>query len=87
MVSIGDLADRQPRALADGELLSLGKHAVRWFDTPHLPHAWESGLLMEESTRTFLCGDLFTQGGRNLPAVTDTDVRYFTHGLRVARSR
>jgi flavorubredoxin len=29
MVSIGDLADRAPRALADGELLSLGKHAVR----------------------------------------------------------
>ena len=38
MVSIGDLADRTPRALADGELLVLGKRSVRWFDTPHLPH-------------------------------------------------
>jgi flavorubredoxin len=63
MVSISDLADRPPRPLADGETLSLGKHLVRWFDTPHLPHSWECGYLMEESTRTLLCGDLFTQGG------------------------
>jgi flavorubredoxin len=59
MVSIDDMADRPPRVLADGELLSLGKHSVRWFDTPHLPHAWECGFLMEERTSTLLCGDLF----------------------------
>ena len=63
MVSANDVGDRPARALADGELLSLGKHAVRWFDTPHLPHGWDCGLMMETSTRTFLCGDLFTQGG------------------------
>lgn len=74
MVSIEDLADRPPRALADGELLSLGKHAVRWFDTPHLPHAWECGLMVEETTRTLLCGDLFTQGGADLPAITESDI-------------
>ena len=74
MVSIGDLADRDPRALADGEALSLGKHTVRWLDTPHLPHAWECGFLMEETTGTLLCGDLFTQGGSDLPAVTESDI-------------
>ena len=74
MVSIGDLADRPPRALADGELLTLGKHAVRWFDTPHLPHAWECGFLMEERTSTLLCGDLFTQGGSDLPPITEADI-------------
>lgn len=74
MVSIGDLADRPPRALADGELLPLGQHAVRWFDTPHLPHAWECGFLLEERTSTLLCGDLFTQGGSDLPAVTEDDI-------------
>ena len=74
MVSISDLADRPPRPLADGETLSLGKHLVRWFDTPHLPHAWECGYLMEESTRTLLCGDLFTQGGAHNPAVTESDI-------------
>jgi flavorubredoxin len=74
LVSIKDIADRAPHALADGETLSLGKHSVRWFDTPHLPHAWDCGLLMEESTRTLLCSDLFTQGGEGLPAITKSDI-------------
>ncbi len=74
MVSIGDLADRPPRALADGERLALGQRSVRWFDTPHLPHAWECGLLAEETTSTLFCGDLFTQGGAALPPVTESDI-------------
>jgi flavorubredoxin len=74
MVSINDLADREARALADGELLSLGKHRLRWFDTPHLPHAWECGFGVEEFTSTLLCGDLFTQGGSDLPAITESDI-------------
>ena len=91
LVSIEDLADRSPRALADGELLSLGEHSVRWFDTPHLPHAWECGFLMEEATRTLLCGDLFTQPGHAAQALTSGDILgpseafrqqmdYFSHG-------
>jgi len=74
MVSISDLADREPIALADEEPRTLGAHAVRWFDTPHLPHAWECGFLMEERTRTLLCGDLFTQGGADLPPITESDI-------------
>lgn len=74
MVSIGDLADREPRPIADNELISLGKHAVRWFDAPHLPHAWECGFLTEEKTKTLLCGDLFTQGGSANPPVTEADI-------------
>jgi flavorubredoxin len=100
MVSIRDLADRDPRALADHEGLTLGKHHVRWFDTPHLPHAWECGFLMEEGTRTLLCGDLFTQGGADLPPITESDILgpseafrhamdYFSHtkNLRVMLER
>jgi glyoxylase-like metal-dependent hydrolase (beta-lactamase superfamily II) len=74
MVSVDDLADRAPRVLADGETLSLGEHSVRWFDTPHLPHAWECGFLTEERTHTLLCGDLFTQGGTGGSPVTQSDV-------------
>jgi hypothetical protein len=74
MVSISDLADRAPRALADRECLTLGQHAVRWFDTPHLPHGWDCGYLMDEQTATLLCGDLFTQGGADLPALTESDI-------------
>lgn len=74
MVSMNDLADRAPRAMADGEVLSLGRRAIRWFDTPHMPHAWECGLMMEETSRTFFCGDLFTQPGAGEVALTETDI-------------
>ena len=60
--------------LADGEAITLGKHRVRWFDAAHLPHAWDCGFLTEELTKTFLCGDLFTQGGAGLPPVTESDI-------------
>ncbi|MCU1278465.1 MAG: beta-lactamase [bacterium] len=70
----GDAFDRPPRALADGEELALGAHRVRWLDAPHLPHAWECGYLVEESTRTLLCGDLFTQPGTGETAVTTGDI-------------
>jgi len=73
-VSVNDFADRPARALADGEAVTLGRHVVRWFDTPHLPHAWECGFLMEETTRTLLCGDLFTDGGADHPPLTRDDM-------------
>ncbi|MGI6415195.1 MAG: hypothetical protein ACOX1P_05955 [Thermoguttaceae bacterium] len=74
MVSINDLADRAPRAIADGERISLGTHSVRWLDAPHLPHAWECGFLTEERTSTLLCSDLFTQGGADCPPLTGSDI-------------
>ncbi len=74
MVSIGDLADRAPRVLADRERLALGQHAVQWIDAPHLPHGWECGYLFETTTRTLLCGDLFTQFGEAHPAITEDDI-------------
>lgn len=74
MVSVNDVADRPARAMADGEVLALGRHRVRWLDTPHLPHGWECGYLFEEATATLLCGDLFTQGGARTPALTEADI-------------
>jgi flavorubredoxin len=74
LVSVEDFANRAPTALSDGETLALGRRTVRWFDAPHVPHAWECGFLMEETTRTLLCGDLFTQGGSKTPALTESDV-------------
>jgi len=74
MVSVNDVADRPALALADGELLNLGRHVVRWYDTPHMPHGWDCGLMMEKSTRTFLCGDLFTQGGFGETPLTTSDI-------------
>jgi flavorubredoxin len=74
LVAINDFADRAPRALADGEELSLGSRTMRWYDTPHVPHAWECGLMLDATTRTFFCGDLFTQGGLGEMAVTEADI-------------
>ena len=74
MISIEDFADRAPRTLADGEELPLGRHTVRWFDTPHMPHSWECGLMLDTSTRTFFCGDLLTQGGSGAVALTEADI-------------
>jgi flavorubredoxin len=74
MVSVDDVADRAARALADGEVLKLGKHELRWYDTPHLPHGWDCGLMMELRTGTFLCGDLFTQGGTGEEPITESDI-------------
>lgn len=74
MVSVDDVADRPARPLADGEILKLGRHEIRWYDTPHLPHAWECGLIMETQTRTLFCGDLFTQGGTGEVPLTEADL-------------
>jgi flavorubredoxin len=73
-VSLNDMADRAPRALDDGEVIELGgDRRVRYFDTPHIPHGWEAGVLYEESSETLLCGDLFTQVGI-APPITSEDI-------------
>jgi flavorubredoxin len=74
MVSVDDVADRKALALGDGERLNLGRHALRWFDTPHLPHAWECGFMIDDTTGTLLCGDLFTQPGEGKEALVETDI-------------
>ncbi len=84
MVSVTDLAERSPIALAEGQELSLGHKRLRWLDAPHLPHNWECGYLFEASTRTLLCGDLFTHAGADLPALTESEVLGPAEALRLA---
>jgi flavorubredoxin len=67
MVSVQDQAGRPPRPLADGDVIDLGGKRVRYIYTPHVPHGWDAGLLFEETTKTLLCGDLFTQSGDSVP--------------------
>lgn len=74
MVSVDDFAVRPARALGDGEEMSLGAHVIQWIDTPHFPHGWECGHLFETTTRTLLCGDLFTQGGHEHEPLTTDDI-------------
>lgn len=91
MVSVDDFANRPAKSIGDTETLSLGKHTVRWYDTPHMPHGWEAGLMMDLQTHTLFCGDLFTQGGGGEAPITESDILapseafrsqmdYFAHG-------
>ena len=84
MVSIGDLADRPPRGLADGEIVPLGRHSVQWLDASHVPHGWECGFMFETRTRTLLCGDLLTQGGADRPPLTTADILESSEPFRLA---
>lgn len=70
---LNDMADRPPRALANGEVLDLGGKKVRHIDTPHLPHCWDAGLIYEETTGTLFTSDIFTQPGDG-PALTEGDI-------------
>ena len=73
-VSVNDMADRPPRPLTNGEVIELGGgKRVRYIETPHVPHAWDAGVIYEESTGTLLCGDLFTQLGDG-PALIHGDI-------------
>jgi flavorubredoxin len=96
MVYANDATDRPVRALADGESLDLGGHRLVWFDAPHVPHGWECGYLGEATTRTLLCGDLFTQAGADNPPVTEREILgpsetmrsymdYYSHGKDTRR--
>jgi flavorubredoxin len=73
VVMVNDFADRPARPLADGEVLHLGRHRLRFLSTPHVPHCWDAGLFFDEFEQTLLCSDLFFHPGNPEP-VTESDV-------------
>jgi flavorubredoxin len=84
MISIDDVSPRPARALADGEVVEIGKKRLRWFDTPHLPHGWDAGYLSDLTTRTLFSGDLFTQPGDRHDPVTTGDILGPSEAMRAA---
>jgi flavorubredoxin len=72
-LSVADMADRPPRVLADGEVVDIGGRRVRYIDTPHVPHGWDAGVIVEETTKTLFAGDLFAHYGRG-PALTKSEI-------------
>jgi flavorubredoxin len=73
MVQVNDLADREPLALEQGQVLDLGGKRVRNIDTPPVPHGWDAHVMYEETTGTLLVGDLFTSMGA-WEVLTDQDI-------------
>jgi flavorubredoxin len=82
LTSVNDFAIRPARGFKDGEEFLIGRRLMKWLYTPHVPHGWDCGILFDLSTGTLLCGDLFTQPGANLPAVTESEVLTASEGMR-----
>jgi flavorubredoxin len=58
------------RGFTDGERLELGRHTLRFLETPHIHH-WDSMMLFEETTASLFPSDLFLQPGDQPPVVTE----------------
>ena len=82
LTSLNDFATRPARAFADGEEFSIGGRRLKWLYTPHVPHGWDCGILFDQSTKTLLCGDLFTQPGADMPPVTESEILTASEGMR-----
>lgn len=72
LVSVNDFSIRPARVLTRDDVLATGRYSFRFIPTPHVPHGWDAGVLLEESERTLFCSDLFHQWGRREPATADS---------------
>ena len=72
MVSVNDFANRPVRALTVGETFSTGKYRFRFIPTPHVPHGWDAGVLLEETAGILFCSDLFHQWGLREPMTSSS---------------
>jgi flavorubredoxin len=58
------------RGFTDGETLELGRHTLRFLETPHVHH-WDSMMVVEETTRSLFPSDLYLQPGDQPPLVRE----------------
>lgn len=58
------------RGCTDGDTLDLGRHKLRFLETPHVHH-WDSMMVVEESTNSLFPSDLFIQPGDQPPVVSE----------------
>jgi flavorubredoxin len=72
MVSVNDFSNRPARALTRDDTFTTGKYRFRFLPTPHVPHGWDAGVMLEETQGTLFCSDLFHQWGVCAPLLTDS---------------
>jgi flavorubredoxin len=48
------------KGMQDGDVLHLGRHRLRFWETPHVHH-WDSMMVVEETTASLFPSDLFIQ--------------------------
>jgi flavorubredoxin len=56
--------------MRDGDTLDLGRHRLRFLETPHVHH-WDSMMVFEETTQSLFPSDLFLQPGDQPPVVRE----------------
>jgi flavorubredoxin len=52
----------------DGDVIDLGRHRLRFLETPHVHH-WDSMMIVDETTQALFPADLFIQPGEQPPVV------------------
>jgi flavorubredoxin len=58
------------KGMRDGDVLNLGRHRLRFMETPHVHH-WDSMMVFEETTQSLFPADLFIQPGDQPPVITE----------------
>jgi flavorubredoxin len=58
------------QGMRDGSVIELGRHRLRFIETPHVHH-WDSMMVYEETTRSLFPADLFIQPAEQPPVVTE----------------
>jgi flavorubredoxin len=69
------------RGVRDGHVLDLGRHRLRFLETPHVHH-WDSLMVFEETTASLFPADLFIQPGDQPPIVREDLSREMCHFYR-----
>jgi flavorubredoxin len=70
--AVGFGVQHRVRGFADGETLDLGRHRLRFLETPHVHH-WDSMMVFDETTGSLFPSDLYLQPGPQ-PAVVDDNL-------------
>ena len=60
------------QGMQDGDVIDLGRHQLRFWETPHVHH-WDSMMVVEETTGSLFPADLFIQRN-DQPAIVREDL-------------
>lgn len=60
------------KGMFDGDVLDLGEHRLRFWETPHVHH-WDSMMAFDETTKSLFSSDLFIQPGEQ-PVIVREDL-------------
>jgi flavorubredoxin len=58
------------QGMRDGSTIDLGRHKLRFIETPHVHH-WDSMMVYEETTGSLFPADLFIQPGEQRPIIDE----------------